>query len=489
MKISFTEGNLNEDTLRYMAQMAKEQKWDGEVVFGGEENYNRRSDNKIYISLNTNNETAIEKGCEPELVHLSIFAHELYHATDTAEHISYQSSLDLLETLYQKDTFDKGELYEKRNKVTQDMIKMEKATDSAIRFLPKEHPQYEKMREVFQASNDESNQEYQYVAAEMPSHYDEYVSWLKEEKVNLYTEEDYVQFKQWNDLYREGVIQKRMKAFDEASFDHQFEKSLQENMVRGNIQANPAEIKSALEFEKTTVQEIIEEHRDIQFEKTTVQEMIEEHREPRAATSVIDQANDNFLRNRESEREELIRRRVNPTEQEKEVDQRHWENVVGLWFPEDGLESQSEEWIPIIHGGNSEAIQAFLEGEHGYKTQVNMPNTEEKRVSNEGIMVHSQHAARAKGYATMSGGYSKENEGRPAVLMGHIQRKYMYQNDVADEFSVPIWHADKIKNPLVIDDKNPLYKAAEKVYENRFLNKYKSKEKENEKDKDTSLEL
>ena len=130
-------------------------------------------------------------------------------------------------------------------------------------------------------------------------------------------------------------------------------------------------------------------------------------------------------------------------------------------------ELNSEELVPIIHGGNDKTINAFMNKEWGYGTLQDMPMPNAQKNSNQGIMVHSSYPDRADMYATRA----FHGDAEPSVLMGMVPRKYLYENDISDEFSMPTWFGDKIQNPKIIKQSDPEYANHKEIYKNEYLSK------------------
>lgn len=144
-----------------------------------------------------------------------------------------------------------------------------------------------------------------------------------------------------------------------------------------------------------------------------------------------------------------------------------------------------EEMIPIIHGGNSEAINAFLQGKHGYRTESILPNPD-GTLSREGMMFHHSYPTspygmkenRPRYYAENTIPYSKDNAGQPAILMGYAPRKHLINNNSnsggGDEFSLSVDNASHIQDARVISmaDGEDYFKA-QQIYKDEFYDPWK----------------
>lgn len=125
------------------------------------------------------------------------------------------------------------------------------------------------------------------------------------------------------------------------------------------------------------------------------------------------------------------------------------------------LEDEGEYYIPVIHGGDLGRIQAALIHHRGYRTENSFSHPEKVKVSHEGLMFHSEYAGRAHYYAKSA---AENRVGIQAILMAFVPRKYLYQNEERDEYSLPTWYYNKMINITILTQEDEEYWNIEEYY-------------------------
>lgn len=125
----------------------------------------------------------------------------------------------------------------------------------------------------------------------------------------------------------------------------------------------------------------------------------------------------------------------------------------------------SEELVPVIHGGSLGRIHSFIHHKRGYRALVHAPNMEKMEMCDQGFMVHSEYAGRARYYAQAS---ATQHCGVGAILMARIPKKYLYENQ-GDEFTLHTWHYKHLTDITIVAATEEGYYDIESYYKEAYL--------------------
>jgi len=213
---------VSEETMNYIADMAKEMKWDGNVFFDdkSDNSYWGVKDN-IIINPKEIMERVKEKNRDPELELISTVAHEMYHGIDQDKATSGENELKLIEALY--------EIPENKQKVEALLARCEKNilsreinTNYASEFLPKNHSRYDELKKTFLEMNIEANQTY--IKGGAGGKVRGIISKVKKdiaEGIPMQEQSTYRAFKERNNIYKYKVVKQRQVMFNEQEFNQE----------------------------------------------------------------------------------------------------------------------------------------------------------------------------------------------------------------------------------------------------------------------------
>jgi len=248
-----TQQTVSEETMNYIADMAKEMKWDGKIFFN-DESTNSYWNVKNDITINPKEifEGAKEKNRDPELALISTIAHEMYHGIDQDKVTSGENEVKLIEALYEKP--------ENRQKVGMFLAKCEKDTLSreintnyASEMLPKHHPRYDELKKTFIESNIEANQTY--IKGGARTHVQQILRKVKEDMekgIPMHEQTTYKAFKDRNNIHKYKVVEQRKVMFDEKKFNHEKQMRMDYFKHKGKVseQLTPQGRQQVVQYEK-----------------------------------------------------------------------------------------------------------------------------------------------------------------------------------------------------------------------------------------------
>lgn len=154
------------------------------------------------------------------------------------------------------------------------------------------------------------------------------------------------------------------------------------------------------------------------------------------------------------------RRRI-PKHRRRNLRQEYREDVAEFGM----YDFESEELVPVIHGGDLGRINAILNCKRGYNALVSAPNPEKQIMSKCGFMIHSEYSGRAKYYARSA---AEQSIGISAVLMAYVPKKYLYHNQ-GDEYTLHTWNYHHMQNVKVLSELDDEYYWVEEYYKENYL--------------------
>lgn len=128
-------------------------------------------------------------------------------------------------------------------------------------------------------------------------------------------------------------------------------------------------------------------------------------------------------------------------------------------------DTDSEELIPIIHGGDLGRIIAAIYHGRGYATENWMPNVKKGIDERTGLMFHSRVTDRAHYYARLA---AWQRMGVQAILLAFVPRKYLYHNQ-GDEYSLPYWHYKYLRDIKIVTEFETEFYHIEEYYRKHYL--------------------
>ena len=128
-------------------------------------------------------------------------------------------------------------------------------------------------------------------------------------------------------------------------------------------------------------------------------------------------------------------------------------------------DTDSEELVPVIHGGDLGRIIAAIYHGRGYGTENWMPNLKKGMDEKTGLMFHSRMPDRAHYYARSA---ADQRVGIQAILMAIVPRKYLYHNQ-GDEYSLPYWHYKYLRDIKIVTEFEREFWFIEEYYRKHYL--------------------
>jgi len=272
------EIKIKEETLDYMAEMMENAKWNGNIVFSNRDevvNSYRASEDKIFLNTKVIEERAKENGKDADLLLLSVFAHEMYHAVDPDKEIRREKNLEMIEHIYEglstiKTEEQTNEYFEgikklKEETINEEIIK-EAKTNNALDFFPQDHPQLQELNRTFIENNIESNQTYMDGSTEY--FVTKEVDRVIEDRINGVPLEEQKDYKSLKSL-RKSIEKNKEKTFFQEEFNLDKKISIKVAKERGNVleRMEPKAKMKEQNFEKEIKVKMVKE--EIQLSKTT----------------------------------------------------------------------------------------------------------------------------------------------------------------------------------------------------------------------------